>query len=76
MSTVTDTGVLTGRYLAHLRRQPGQLAITVAFPLFNRTLAINETAAHLIVLDQDRQLTSTTINGVVYYAVRLALRPS
>ena len=33
MSTVTDTGVLTGRYLAHLRRQPGQLAITVAFPV-------------------------------------------
>lgn len=33
MSTLTDTRVLTGRYLAHLSRRPGQLAVTVAFPV-------------------------------------------
>ncbi|MGI5130309.1 ABC transporter permease [Pseudonocardia sp. CA-107938] len=33
MTTLTDTRVLTGRYLAHLRHKPGQLAATVAFPV-------------------------------------------
>jgi len=33
LSAFTDTRVLTGRYLAHLRRRPAQLAVTVAFPV-------------------------------------------
>jgi len=33
MNAVADASVLTGRHLAHLRRQPGVLAVTVGFPI-------------------------------------------
>jgi ABC-2 type transport system permease protein len=68
---LTDAGTLTSRYLAHLRRQPEQLVMTIGFPILILLIFVYLMGGMLVVPGDDyRQLllpgmlTMTMLSGI------------